>query len=191
MTLNIAIIGSTKGTSSQQIIDAVKGDEIDAKISFIISDKQDSGILERAKKYDINGVFLPVNGLSRSEYDNKLNEQLKNESIDIIILIGYMRILSDEFVKKWNKKLINIHPSLLPKFAGGINNNVHKSVLDANEKTTGCSVHYVSEVIDGGEIILQKSCDVLDTDNVETLKKKVQELESQALLEVVKNWKRK
>ena len=102
-----------------------------------------------------------------------------------------MRILSDEFVKKWNKKLINIHPSLLPKFAGGINNNVHKSVLDANEKTTGCSVHYVSEVIDGGEIILQKSCDVLDTDNVETLKKKVQELESQALLEVVKNWKRK
>ena len=75
MTLNIAIIGSTKGTSSQQIIDAVKGDEIDAKISFIISDKQDSGILERAKKYDINGVFLPVNGLSRSEYDNKLNEQ--------------------------------------------------------------------------------------------------------------------
>lgn len=191
MTLNIAIIGSAKGTSSQQIIDAVKGDEIDAKISFIISDKQDSGILERAKKYDINGVFLPVNGLSRSEYDNKLNEQLKNESIDIIILIGYMRILSDEFVKKWNKKLINIHPSLLPKFAGGINNNVHKSVLDANEKTTGCSVHYVSEVIDGGEIILQKSCDVLDTDNVETLKKKVQELESQALLEVVKNWKRK
>ena len=191
MTLNIAIIGSTKGTSSQQIIDAVKGDEIDAKISFIISDKQDSGILERAKKYDINGVFLPVNGLSRSEYDNKLNEQLKNEGIDIIILIGYMRILSDEFVKKWNKKLINIHPSLLPKFAGGINNNVHKSVLDANEKTTGCSVHYVNEVIDGGEIILQKSCDVLGTDNVETLKKKVQELESQALLEVVKNWKRK
>jgi len=191
MTLNIAIIGSTKGTSSQQIIDAVKGDEIDAKISFIISDKQDSGILERAEKYDINGVFLPVNGLSRSEYDNKLNEQLKNADIDIIILIGYMRILSDEFVKKWNKKLINIHPSLLPKFAGGINNNVHKSVLDANEKTTGCSVHYVSEVVDGGEIILQKSCDVLSTDNVETLKKKVQELESQTLLEVVKNWKRK
>ncbi len=191
MTLNIAIIGSTNGTSSQQIIDAVKNGEIDVKISFIISDRQDSGILKRAKKYNINGIFRPVNGLSKSEYDNKLNEQLNGADIDIIILIGYMRILSDKFVKKWNKKLINVHPSLLPKFAGSINNDVHKDVLDSNEKITGCTVHYVNEVVDGGEIILQKSCDVLSTDNVETLKKKVQDLESQVLLDVVKNWKRK
>jgi len=191
MTLNIAIIGSTNGTSSQQIIDAVKNGEIDVKISFIISDRQDSGILKRAKKYNINGIFRPVNGLSKSEYDNKLNEQLNGADIDIIILIGYMRILSDKFVKKWNKKLINVHPSLLPKFAGSINNDIHQDVLDSNEKITGCTVHYVNEVVDGGEIILQKSCDVLSTDNVETLKKKVQDLESQVLLDVVKNWKRK
>ena len=118
MTLNIAIIGSTNGTSLQQIIDAVKNGEIDVKISFIISDRQDSGILKRAKKYNINGIFRPVNGLSKSEYDNKLNEQLNGADIDIIILIGYMRILSDKFVKKWNKKLINVHPSLCSYLQG-------------------------------------------------------------------------
>ena len=84
---------------------------------------------------------------------------------------------------------MNIHPSLLPDFAGGMNNDVHQAVLDSGVTTTGCTVHQVTEIVDGGEIVLQKSCDVLPTDTVQSLKDRVQALEGEALIEVLQNWK--
>ena len=183
MTLNIAIIGSTNGTSSQGVIELSESGGLDANISVILSNKADSGILQRAEKHNIKGILIAN--------DNEIDQHLKSANIDVVLLIGYMKILGAEFVKNWGDKTLNIHPSLLPKYAGGMNTDVHASVIENGESETGCTVHFVSDIVDGGTIVLQKSCDVLKTDTVETLKKRVQDLESQALIEVIKNWKRK
>ena len=183
MTLNIAIIGSTNGTSSQGVIESCKSGELNANVSVILSNKADSGILQRAKKHNIKSVVIAN--------DNEINQQLKSANIDVVLLIGYMKILGAEYVKNWGDKTLNIHPSLLPKYAGGMNTDVHSAVIENSESETGCTVHFVSNEVDGGDIVLQKSCNVLKTDTVESLKKRVQDLESQALIEVIKNWKRK
>ena len=99
-----------------------------------------------------------------------------------------MRILSPGFVDRWGGKIINVHPSLLPKYAGGMNNDVHESVLAAGDKETGCTIHLVTKEVDGGPILLQKSCPVFENDSVESLKERVQELEGKAFIEVINNW---
>jgi phosphoribosylglycinamide formyltransferase 1 len=99
-----------------------------------------------------------------------------------------MRILSDDFVDRFEGKIINVHPSLLPKFAGGMDCDVHEEVIKSGEKTTGCTVHIVSKIVDGGQILLQKSCEVLHNYTPETLKARVQELEGNALVEVIAGW---
>ena len=111
--------------------------------------------------------------------------ELSNYQIDLILLIGWMRILSPVLVKSYKNKIINVHPSLLPKFAGGMDTNVHKEVLDAGETETGCTIHYVDETVDGGEIILQKKCIIEPYDTPDTLKAKVQKLEGEAFVEVI------
>ena len=100
-----------------------------------------------------------------------------------------MRILSPRFVDRWDGKIINVHPSLLPKYAGGMNNDVHESVLAAGDKETGCSIHLVTKEVDGGPILLQRSCPVFESDSVESLKERVQKLEGEAFIEVINNWR--
>jgi len=107
----------------------------------------------------------------------------------LILLIGYMRILSPTFTTKYKNKILNVHPSLLPKFAGGMDTNVHEEVLKAGEKETGCTIHLVDEGVDTGKIILQKSYQIKSADTPETLKQKVQKLEGEAFIEVIKNYK--
>jgi phosphoribosylglycinamide formyltransferase-1 len=110
---------------------------------------------------------------------------LLERDVELVVLIGYMRILSPEFVTAWENKIINVHPSLLPDFAGGMGNAVHQAVLDAGKAETGCTVHYVTEEVDAGPIVVQKRCAVLPDDTVESLKVKVQELEAVALIEAI------
>ena len=99
-----------------------------------------------------------------------------------------MRILSSEFVDRWFGKIVNVHPSLLPKYAGGMNSDVHKSVLAAGDKETGCTVHLVTKEVDGGPILLQKSCPVFENDSIDSLKERVQKLEGEAFIEIINNW---
>ena len=117
-----------------------------------------------------------------------MSQILESKKIDLILLIGFMRILSPGFVDRWGGKIINVHPSLLPKYAGGMNNDVHESVLAAGDKETGCTIHLVTKEVDGGPILLQKSCPVFEKDSVESLKERVQELEGKAFIEVINNW---
>lgn len=178
MPLKLGILGSTRGTDMQAIIDAIDRKELDAMIEIVVSNKPDAYILERAKRHGIPTYQ------SRNESD--ILRALQEKKIDLILLIGYMRLLSPLFVNTWRNKIMNVHPSLLPAFAGGMDMNVHQAVLDARVKESGCTIHFVDEGADTGAILIQKKCAVDPYDTAETLKAKVQELEGAAFIEAIK-----
>ncbi|KTC83241.1 phosphoribosylglycinamide formyltransferase [Legionella cincinnatiensis] len=181
----IAVLGSTRGTNLNALVTAINQKNLAASIELVLSNKADALILEKATHFGIKSMFVNSQDLSRTEFDNCLSDILKQHQIELIVLIGYMRILSAEFVLAWKNKIINIHPSLLPAYGGLMNLEVHQAVLDAEEIETGCTVHYVTEEVDAGPIILQKKCPVRLNDTPELLKARVQELEGIALVEAI------
>ena len=184
--IRIAVLGSTRGTDLQAVIDAIESGRLNAEIVCVISNRKKAYILERARKHGIRAVFISSKGLSREEYDKKLLEELKKHSpVDLILLIGYMRILSSLFVRRYRWRIMNIHPSLLPAFAGGMDLEVHKAVLDYGVKVTGCTLHFVDEGVDMGPIILQKPVLIDEDDTPETLKPKVQKAEQEVIIEAI------
>ncbi|KTC92563.1 MULTISPECIES: phosphoribosylglycinamide formyltransferase [Legionella] len=184
--IRLAVLGSTRGTNLNALIEAMNKHELAASIELVVSNKPDALILERAHGFGIKSTFANPQGLSREDFDRQLSQLLKQHKIELIVLIGYMRILSAEFVTQWQNKIINIHPSLLPAHAGLMNLEVHKAVLDAGETETGCTVHFVTEQVDAGPIILQKKCTVLVDDTPEILRDRVQQLEGKTLVEAIK-----
>lgn len=184
-SFSLGILGSTRGTALQKIFAKIAQNQLPAEVKLVVSNKKDAYILSRAEEHAIPALFLDPKGLSREAYDQKLSALFTEHAVDLIILIGYMRILSDEFVKTWHGKMINVHPSLLPAFAGGMDQAVHQAVLDAGVQESGCTVHYVTEEVDAGPILTQKKCPVLTNDTVETLKTRVQALEGDALVEAI------
>ena len=185
----LAILGSTRGTDMQAIIDAIESGELDASIEVVVSNKSDAYILERAKKHNIETIVIEKNeGEAREEYDQRLVNSLTHKPINLILLIGWMRILTSVFINKYEGKIWNVHPSLLPKFAGGMDINVHEEVLKAGETESGCTIHEVTEEVDAGKILLQKKCKIEPDETAETLKAKVQKLEGEAFVEVIKNF---
>ena len=186
--IHLAVLGSTRGTDLQPIIDQIEKGALDAKIEIVISNKKEAYILERAQKYNLKNAFIDSNGKSREQYDAEVLEELKKYQIDLILLIGYMRILSPVLVKEYKDKILNVHPSLLPAFAGGMDKNVHEEVLKSGVKETGCTIHLVDEGVDTGKILLQKKCSIESDETIETLKNKVQKLEGEAFIEVINNF---
>jgi len=186
--VKLAVLGSTKGTDLVPIVGAERSGSLSASVDVIISNNESSGILKKARHYGIENYFICHKNKKRGVFDFEMSQILENKKIDLILLIGFMRILSPSFVDRWGGKIINVHPSLLPKYAGGMNNDVHESVLAAGDKETGCTIHLVTKEVDGGPILLQKSCPVFENDSVESLKERVQELEGKAFIEVINNW---
>lgn len=184
--MRLGILGSTRGTVMLSLLNAIKQKELIASIALVMSNKADALILENAKKQGITAYFQDPANLSREAYDQHLSTQFIEHQVDLIVLIGYMRILSKAMVEPWRNKIINTHPSLLPAYGGKMDLDVHQAVIDAKEKETGCTIHYVTEELDAGPILLQKKCIVLPTDNAERLKARVQMLESIALIEAIK-----
>jgi phosphoribosylglycinamide formyltransferase-1 len=170
----------------QALIEAIAQGELPAEIVMVLSNKQDAIILQRAREHGIPAMFVDPTGLSKEAFDEKISGMLRAARVDKILLIGYMKILSPSFVAAWDRKIINVHPSLLPKYAGLMSGAVHQAVLDAGDTIAGCTIHFVNEILDGGEIILQKTCAVEPGDTVQSLKEKVQALESVAFVEVIK-----
>ena len=181
----LAVLGSTRGTNLQPIYAAIQSRQLNASLEIVISNKADAFILSRARELGLPTEFVNPTDLTREEYDKRVSALLKHHQIDLVVLIGYMRILSDDFIRAWRQKIINVHPSLLPAFAGMMDLAVHDAVLKAQVPETGCTVHYVTEVVDGGPIILQKKCKVLADDTPETLKARVQVLEGEALVSAI------
>ena len=185
--LKIAVLGSTSGTDLEAVFTAIQKGEINAEIATVISDKKNAYILERARNYGIPALFIdPKDFKKREDYDKNLIERLKFAQIDIVLLIGYMRILSSCFIGQYKNRIINIHPSLLPAFAGGMDLDVHKLVIDRGIKVTGCTLHFVDEGTDTGPIILQKAVEVNKDDTPQSLKEKVQKAEQEIIVEGIK-----
>ncbi|HDN83100.1 MAG TPA: phosphoribosylglycinamide formyltransferase [Candidatus Altiarchaeales archaeon] len=184
--LKIGVLASTRGTDLQAIIDEIEQGKLDAEVSVVISDRPDAYALERARKHGIEAIFIDPKGKTREEFDREVMKILDEKQVDVVALIGYMRILSKEFVRKYKNRIMNVHPSLLPAFAGGMDKNVHKAVLDYGVKVTGCTIHFVDETVDGGPIILQAAVPVEEDDTVDTLKEKVQALEKKLYPEALR-----
>ena len=183
--INLGVLGSTNGTDLQSIFDAIGAGKLDAKVSVVISNRADSYILERAKKHNTPNVFINHKEKVREDFDSEMTNVLKKHNVDLVLLIGFMRILSSTFCKTWAGKILNVHPSLLPKYAGGMDTNVHEEVLKNNDKETGCTIHLVTDKVDSGPIIIQKKCKVDSSDTINSLKSKVQSLEGEAFLEAI------
>lgn len=186
----IAVLASTNGTDLQAIIDEMKAGKMPGiELALVASNKQNCYALERAKEQGFKTAFIDSKEKTREEFDKEMAAVLEKEQIDLVVLVGYMRILSTEFVRKFKNKIINVHPALIPKFCGPsfFGANVHEAVLAAKEKETGMTIHYVDEGVDTGKIILQKTCPVTPADTVESLKAKVQALEKQWYPEVIRN----
>jgi len=183
--IKLGVIGSTNGTDLQAVLDAIAYGELVAKVSVVISNNEKAHILDRAKNNDIPAVFIPHSGKTREKFDNEMTAILKKNKIDLILLIGFMRILSAEFCREWQDRILNVHPSLLPKYTGGMDTNVHAEVLENGDKETGCTIHFVTEELDAGPILVQKSCRVEIDETVQSLKAKVQALEGVAFIEAI------
>ena len=184
--IRLGVLGSTKGTDLQAILDAIHSGALDASVVVVVSNRNNSYILERARNYNIPNVFVPHAGKTRDEFDREITAALLQYNVDLVLLVGFMRILSAEFCRKWQDRILNVHPSLLPKYAGGVDTNVHEEVLRNGDMETGCTIHFVTEEVDSGPILIQKKCAVAREDTVESLKTKVQQLEGIAFIEAIK-----
>lgn len=190
MSLRVGVLGSTRGTALQGVLDAMAAGTLDAEIVLVVSDRAQAGILERAARYGVPTQHIGAAGLSREEFDARVTAAFRAAGAELLLMIGYMRIVSSNFVEAWRGRLLNVHPSLLPAFAGMMDRKVHEAVLAAGVAETGCTVHRVIEDVDAGPIVLQKRCAVLPGDTVETLKERVQALEQAAFVETLKEWRR-
>jgi phosphoribosylglycinamide formyltransferase len=172
MNKRVAVLVSGGGTNLKALIDAQKNGIIkSAKIVLVISNNKNAYALERAKNADILNMVIP------NKEEDRLIEVLKEQKIDIIVLAGYLAILSERFTNTFAGKVINVHPSLIPSFCGkgyyGL--KVHEKALEYGVKVTGATVHFVNEIPDGGKIILQKAVEVKEDDTPESLQKRVME----------------
>ena len=177
--LKVAVLVSGGGTNLQAILDSVDRGEIsNAEISLVVSNKEGAYALERAEKKNIPWkVLVPKNFDSREAFGEALTQTLKDAEIDLVVLAGFLVILPENFVKEYEGRMINIHPSLIPSHcgAGYYGLKVHESVLARGNKVTGATVHFVDEGTDSGPIILQKAVEVKDGDTPEVLQKRVME----------------
>ena len=177
----IGILASTKATDLDSVVEAEKQGVFEAEISLLVSDRKDALCVERAGKHGIEAIFLnPKEFSSREEFDKAIIKELEKKKIDFIVCIGYMRLLSSLFVQKYKNRILNIHPSLLPAFPG-MDLDVHKAVLEAGCKITGCTAHLIDEGKDSGAIVLQKVVEVKENDTPESLKERVQKAEQELL----------
>ncbi|MCK4859042.1 MAG: phosphoribosylglycinamide formyltransferase [Candidatus Omnitrophica bacterium] len=174
--LNIVVFCSGKGTNLQAIIKTIHEKDIEAKVSLIISDKEKAYCLERAKHAKIRAIFVnPKNFPSKQKFENRIIGYLKEENIGLIVLAGFMRMLSPFFVQNYSNKILNIHPSLLPAFKGSA--NAVADALDYGMKITGTTVHFVDEKLDNGPIVLQRAVEIAENDNEDSLRQKIQQQE--------------
>lgn len=177
--IKIAVLVSGGGTNLQALIDAEKSGIIkDGEITLVVSNNHNAYALERAKNAGIKAVSFTKKECGTQEcFEEKLIAALKENGIEIVVLAGFMTILSESFTKTFEKRIINVHPSLIPSFSGAgfYGLKVHEAALEYGVKVTGATVHFVNEIPDGGEIIMQKAVEVKDGDTPEILQKRVME----------------
>ncbi len=183
----LAVLASGNGTNLQAIIDAIESGRLNAGIAVVISDKRDAYALKRAEKHGIKAICMSRTAENRETYFHDIIEILNSNAPDLIVLAGFMKILPDSFIERFENRIINIHPSLLPCFGGKgfYGNRVHKAVIGSGARVTGCTVHFASTEIDGGPIIEQRTLEVRDNDTPETLAERIHPVEHEALVDAI------
>jgi len=183
--IRLGVLGSTRGTDLGAILSAINNKKLVAEVSVVISNRENAYILTRAKNHNVPSFFISHKDKSREEFDRNVTTILKQYNVELVLLIGFMRILSAEFCQAWRDRVLNVHPSLLPKYAGGMDMSVHEEVLKNGDHETGCTIHFVTETVDGGPVLVQKRCTVETNETMATLKLKVQALEGGAFIEAI------
>lgn len=179
----VALI-SGRGSNLKAIIDAINDGKINAKISLVLSNKKDAKGLEVANSFGIKTKFVdPSFFETRRGYDIYISELIKKENPDLVVLAGYMRILSDEFIDAFEGKIVNIHPSILPAFQG---KNAQRQAYEYGSLITGCSVHFVDKQLDNGPVIIQAAVPVLPQDSLESIKDKILRFEHRIYPQAIK-----
>ncbi|MBN1354106.1 MAG: phosphoribosylglycinamide formyltransferase [Candidatus Omnitrophica bacterium] len=182
--MNIAVFVSGNGTNLQAIIDAVSCGDIRATIAIVVSDNKSAYALTRARKAGIETFVLdPKDFKSKEDYDKEIIKELEKKDIDLVVLAGFMRLVSAVFVKKYENRIMNIHPSLLPSFKG---THAIKDAFDYGAKKTGVTVHFVDDKLDHGPIILQEAVDVNKEDTIHTLEEKIHKIEHRLYPEAIR-----
>mgnify|MGYP000915959298 CR=1 FL=1 len=187
--VKIGVLISGSGSNLQSIIDNIENGSINGKIEVVISNKCDAYGLERARQHNIDAVFVNKRDYDDIEtYNDAIIKELKNHDVELVVLAGYLKILSSNFIETYRNKIINIHPSLIPSFCGkgyyGL--KVHEAAIDYGVKLSGATVHFVDENADTGPIIIQESVNVEFDDTAETLQKKILKIEHKILPLAVK-----
>ncbi|NPA15535.1 MAG: phosphoribosylglycinamide formyltransferase [Deferribacteres bacterium] len=169
--LKLGVLISGRGSNLQSIIDHIEDGKVPARIEVVISDKKDAYGLERAKRHGIEALFIdPTAFPTKEDFEKAVGDELEKRGVELVCLAGFMRILSPYFVKRFENRVINIHPALLPSFPG-----LHgqKQALDYGVKIAGCTVHFVNEEVDAGPIIIQAAVPVFDDDDEDTLSARI------------------
>ena len=185
----LAVLVSGGGSNLQAIIDACEQNKINAEVTVVVSNRDKIYALERAKKHKIEAIVVLQKDFSdKTIYSQYISDELKKRNIDLVCLAGYLLKLEPNFINTFKGRVINIHPALLPKFGGDgmYGHLVHETVLKAKEKESGPTVHFVDEIYDNGEIILQKKVPVLQGDTPDTLAKRILEQEHKIYPEAIK-----
>lgn len=178
----LAVLASGRGSNLQSLLDNSESGKLDAKIVLVLSDVESAQALERARKHHAEALFLDPEGKSKEDYYSAIAKEIKGRNIDLIVLAGFMRIIPPSFVRQFENRIINIHPSLLPAFQGL---RPHKQALEAGAKVSGCTAHFVTPELDGGPIIVQKAVEVKENDTEETLSARILEQEHKILPKAV------
>tara|TARA_X000000950_G_scaffold62044_1_gene75712 strand:+ start:653 stop:1234 length:582 start_codon:yes stop_codon:yes gene_type:complete len=183
MGFRIAILISGRGSNMKNIIEACNKKKLCSSVNLVVSNKSNAYGLKVASKYKIETHILDSKSLATESFESFLDKILKKNNINLICLAGFMKILSKDFVKKWPKMILNIHPSILPYFKGL---NAQKQAIENNAKYSGCTVHFVNDVMDGGEIIDQKIVNISTHDDEDSLSKKILMEEHKLYIKVLK-----
>jgi len=166
----LGILISGRGSNFEAIANSVGAGQLDAEIAVVISNRPEAAGLEIARQRGLNAVSLPSKGLDREVYDRLLVEELQKQRVDLVVLAGFMRLLSASFIRQFPNRILNIHPSLLPSFPGL---DAQHQALEHGVRITGCTVHFVDEHLDAGPILLQAAVPVLDDDTVDSLSARI------------------
>ncbi|RUM29959.1 MAG: phosphoribosylglycinamide formyltransferase [Aquifex sp.] len=181
--LKIGVLVSGRGSNLQAIIDSIESGKLNASIEVVISDNPKAYALERCKKHRVDYQIIEMkNSPSRRDFEEKIAEILKSKNVELVVLAGFMRILSGHFLKYFPHRVINIHPSLIPAFQGM---HAQRQALDFGAKFTGCTVHIVDESVDGGPVIIQAVVPVLPEDTEDTLAQRILKWEHKILPQAI------
>jgi phosphoribosylglycinamide formyltransferase-1 len=173
-TGKIAVLASGRGTDFQAIVDAAEAGKVTYDVAMLICNEPKAFVIERAKKHAVPYVIISHKDRKREDFDMEMHRVLESAGIELVVLAGFMRILSDRFVDLWRDRIVNIHPALLPSFPGA---NAHRDALEYGVKITGLTIHFVNETMDGGPVIFQYPVPVEDDDTEEILSLRILEKE--------------